>query len=744
MKDNAEADFDPFNIDEALGPIMAVTGAETVDRDKSIPDVISEEDAVAELIGEIDDALDYMSEFHEKWEEAQKYFDGGVDLPTVEGRSKAVATAVANAVRGVMPSMMRTLCSTGAIVEYLPHTRLSASIAAAQTLYVNQLFQRAGGYTILSNIGTNACLKGMGPVKWYFKKRGVPKYITMTGVLQPQYERLVNDPNIKVLSVEPRTIQLDPDMGGQADPAAAPQGAIEIPVYDCEIGYIEVDGEIVVESIPLPDFFISRNATDCDDARVVGHRRNMRVGDLMQLGIPYEKLEDLDDYDPEVSDGGQAEATKRRKAAKDNEAQSADPMMKQVMVTEVYASFDIDGMGVPQIWRFLLGGTNRELLLRERASRVQMCIGRIDFIPHAAIGGSIHDRAKQDQDTITSVLRGTLDNLHMSNNRRLAIHENLVNIADVMSPKIGAPIRVRQSGQIQEIGVQAQIGASLPLLQYLGAEAQTRVGVTAAAMGLDPDALQSTDKDAVRNTIQLSQGQIELFVRNLAQSLMPLFKGLLELSMWHKSRYQNVLVGEQAIPIDQMQFDPTYWMQPKVGLGTNDVEIQRANLTMIYQEQKQTMQVMGPSNPFCNMSHLSNTLEDLMRLSNINNPDRYFTAITPEQGKQMAEQAAQAAADAAEKAAQIPDPVSAMLQAEAMKSAAAENQTKLKEVSQQRMKALDLQFNALMANAKDDLERDKLAQQKWLETAKIIGQYMVQPQVDAINAEQEAPRKSVA
>ena len=42
-------------------------------------------------------------------------------------------------------------------------------------------------------------------------------------------------------------------------------------------------------------------------------------------------------------------------------------------------------------------------------------------------------------------------------------------------------------------------------------------------MGLDPDAMQSTTRAAVQNTIQQQAGQIEVMVRNLADGMKALF-----------------------------------------------------------------------------------------------------------------------------------------------------------------------------------------------------------------------------
>jgi hypothetical protein len=463
-------------------------------------------------------------------------------------------------------------------------------------------------------------------------------------------------------------------------------------------------GKIRLENVPLEQFFIDENATSIQDARVIGHQRNMRTGDVVAIGIDYELLENLDARDPE-DNGGTGEADLRRGYSKTTEQPSKDPMMRNILVTEAYARFDFDGVGIPQLYKFWLGGTNYVLLDYERCQQIPFGIINIDPEPNTIWGKSLYDIMVQEQDTMTSLLRATCDNAHLSNNRRLAVHEQLVNIDDVMNTAIGAPIRVRAAGQIQEIGVQSTISSMLPLLQYLKQDAETKVGITGAAMGIDHDALQSTTREAAANTIQLSQGQIEVMARNIAEGLAVVFNGLLNLSIWHLDRQQIMESNGNYLQVDQAMFDPTLFMRPNVGLGTHQRDEKLAGLNGVLMQQKEIIAQFGPMNPIAGLPQVFNTLEDITKLHGLHDVSRYFAPLTQEAAQQLQQIMQQAQEN------QPLDPGNAMLQAEKLKAELRAQEKLLEFTLNERRAAVERQIRALEFAAKDDLERDRMAQQ---------------------------------
>lgn len=676
----------------------------TVEAQSDAPEPISIDDVEHELSMLVETACNFIDEqFAPGWETAQRYYDGETSLPTITGRSKVVMTAVRDAIRSARPSLLRIFLNADTIVEFVPDGLQSADLAHQQSKFVNSQFFRSNGYTALYDCIQNAMLKKLGVMKFWFDDYTDTKYITLTAIPADEMERVMARPDVQVLTMQPSAAQ---------PVIISPDGA-EIPLFDAEAVVYKQSGKICVESVPLEEFFIDENATSLKDFRVVGHRRQMRVGDAVAMGLPYELLDSLDTFDPELyASAGESEA--RRGYVKVEEPEAMDRMMRLVLITECYARYDLDGTGIPQLYQFWLGGTNYELLEYQRAAQVPFGLISVDPEPATVFGKSVFDVTSQEQDTMTSLLRATVDNAHLSNNRRLAVHETLVNLDDVMNAAIGAPIRVKAPGQIQEIGVQSTISSMLPLLQFLKQDTEQKVGITGAAMGIDHDALQSTTREAAVNTIQMSQGQIEVMARNIAEGLKDVFKGILNLSMWHLPRQQVMEVHGAYVPVDLEMFDANLFMRPNVGLGTGDATEKLAGLQGVLAQQKEIIGALGPQNPIVTYRNVYNTLEDMTKLYGIYNVSRYFSPVTAEVEAMLAQQAQQAAA------AQQPvvDPGTAMIEAEKIKAQLKERELYVNALLEERRLALDNQIEALKFAANDDLERDKLAQTLQIEAAK--------------------------
>lgn len=230
--------------------------------------------------------------------------------------------------------------------------------------------------------------------------------------------------------------------------------------------------------------------------------------------------------------------------------------------------------------------------------------------------------------------------------------------------------------------------------------------------------MQSTDKQAVMNTIQLSQGQIELMVRNIIETgLIPVFRKMLRLSASHMSNIQMLRVKGAVIPVDIANFNANLSAVPNVGLGTASPEQRLQTLTFVYGEQRQYMEKFGLDNPFVSLSQVYNTLEDMVELGGLVNVGRYFNLVDRAAEEEIAKGLAEQAKAAAEQAAanQPMDPTKALLQIEQVK-AELRRQEILAEIHS---KQLELEFDALQAAEGADFKRDELSMKRTLEFAKL-------------------------
>ena len=451
----------------------------------------------------------------------------------------------------------------------------------------------------------------------------------------------------------------------------------------------------------------------------------MRAGDLIAMGFDPEDVMKMGSLDS-GSEMTEAEVFERRGYSSDQSDEDAnDPTMRNVTVTESYMRIDVDGTGVPILHKILCGGTAYEMLDYEPCDEIPFAKFEIDPEPHAFYGRSLAEIVIDDQDAATSILRGILDNVSMTNNPRLAIVEGQVDIDDVMNNEIGAIVRMRQPGAVQDLTVPFVAGQTLGALSYLDGMVEQRTGVTRASMGLDPDAMQSTTKAAVTATVQAAAGQVEVMVRNLADGVKDLFGIMLRLYSKNVDEEQIMRLNGSFIPVDPRVWNATMDVSINVGLGTGREEEKMMGLNQALQMQTMVYQTYGPQNGLVSMTNIRNTLADLLAASGVRNADRYFSPITPEIEAQMlqAQQQAQAEQGAA------PDPNAAFLQAEQIKAQAKMQSDMAK-----------LQLDAQKAASEDDLKRDKMAQDLFIDTAKVYGQYGTAVDVARVQAEQDKMR----
>ncbi len=652
---------------------------------------------------------------------AQRYFDGAVDIGHDEGRSSVVATKVRDTVRAIKPSLMRIFLSTDKPVEYVPTGPEDAAIAETATNFISKQFNELGGYRIINDAFHDALVKRSGIVKAYWDTYEASKVYEYSNLTDAEYSVIVNEDDVDVLEhemVEAMEVELDP-MGIQAQPEPA-RHYLKIS-RRCE------EGKLCLESVPPEEFFVDENARTIEDAYVVVHRTELRVGELVEMGYDFETVSELTGL--QYSDSfSETEDFFRRGYDQDHDDESVlDPSMRRVAISEAYMKIDVDGTGIPQMHKILLGGNDYQLLDFEPWGEVPFAHFEVDPEPHAFFGRSIADLIINDQDAYTSMLRGVLDNVALTNNPQKEVLDGFVNIDDLLNNEIGAVVRVSQAGAVRDLSVPFVAGQTLSALQYFDQEIESKTGVTKASTGLSPDALQATTATAVAATVQAQAGQIEVMARNLAEGGMRrLFKLMLKLVVENSDdEGMQYFAGQSYAPIDPRMWNTGMDVSVNVGLGTGKEDQKLAALNQALQLQMQIMQGYGPQNGVVSLTNIRNTLGDMLAIGGIRNADRYFNPMNPQIEQQLQQQAAQAA-----QGQQQQDPqAQAYLQAE---------QLKAQQKAQSDM--MKIQIEAQKAIAADDRERDKMDQDLLVKAAEIIGKYGTAVDVAQVKARQAEPR----
>jgi hypothetical protein len=676
---------------------------------------MSEDDIQGIVSDAVSEAVDFVEgEISEDRIKAQRYFEGEVDIGEEDGRSKIVATKVRDTIRAIKPSLMRVFLSSENPVEYVPTSQEDVSSADQATKYAHYRFQELNGYTLLNDAIHDALVKKTGVLKVYWEDYSEATIHTYSNLTEEEMSVIVNDDNVTVIEQSTELEMSQDEMGME----------VEIPKYELKISHAKESGKMMIESVPPEEFFVDRNARSVQDAYVVAHKTEMRVGDLVAMGYDFDVVSELsgNSVDDTFSD---AEKFERSGYSEDDEEHSKDPSMKLIEVTEAYMKMDIYGTGQATMHRFILGGGNQELLDFEPWGDVPFAVFEIDPEPHTFFGRSIADLIMNDQDSSTAMLRGMMDNVALVNNPSIDVVEGQVNMDDIMNNEIGSIRRVKVQGAIQANAIPFVAGQTLVAMQYLDDEIQVKTGVTKASMGLDPNALANTTATAAQITAQQGAGQIEVIARNLAEGGMKrLFKLMLNLLVENSCEETMMRLNGQYVPIDPRSWNNAMDVTVNVGLGTGKEENKHAALNQAFQTQMQIWQAYGPTNGLVTMTGMRNTLADMLVLAGVRNTDRYFNPMTPEQEQQLIAQQEQAQGQPQ------PSPeAQAIVEAETIK-AQAKAQTDM----------MKLEIEAQKAISEDDRKRDQMDQDLLVDAAKILGNYGTSVDIARIKQMQNEPR----
>ena len=682
----------------------------------------------------VQDAVDFIeSEISEPRIRAQRYFDGKVDIGHEQGRSKVVATKCRDVVRGIKPSIQRVFLSTENPVEFVPRMPEDVPIAEQMTKYANYKFQQNNGYRMLNDVFQDAMVKKCGIAKVMFEDKTKSEIYSYTGLSAEEFMFLAEEDDVEVLEQTiTQEIEID-EMGVE----------IERPIYDVKISRTVSDGDILITSVPPEEFFVDRNARSIDDFFVVGHRTDMTIGDLLAMGYEEDEIQGLSGTISTME--SEAEFERRGYTIDEDDDESVDPTSKKVVVTEAYMKVDAEGLGIPQLYRFVLAGAGYKMLSYDLADEVPFAVFEIDPEPHAFFGRSLVELVQNDQDAATSMLRGVLDNVSLTNNPGLEVVEGQVSIDDLLNNEIGRIVRVKSPGAIREQVVPFTAGSTLPALQYFDMLVDNKTGVSKAAQGLDPDVLQSATATAVAATMEGAAGQAEVMARNLAEGGMrQLFRLIASTIIKNSDKEEIIRLNNQFVAVDPRVWNADMDIIVNVGLGTGRENEKAAVLRETIQMQMSIWQQYGPNNGMVTMTNIRNTLADTLAAVGLKNSERYYLPVTPESEQQLIAQKQQEAMMAQQQQQQggapASDPNQAFLMAEQMK-AQSKVQVDMAKLQLDAQKAsADQQFKMHELAMKDDLKRDEMVQDLAVEVAKILGQYNSTVNVAAVKAEQDATR----
>lgn len=664
---------------------------------------------------ELEDAVSYIdSDVSPIRAKGTEYYRGDPFGNEEDGRSQVVAMEVRDTVSAMLPSLMKVFFSTENVVEYMPRGPEDVAGAQQATDYANYVFTADNnGFMTTYALFKDSLVRKCGIAKYWWEEVEEVKIEEYSGL---------DDQTLQVLMQEGAEVKI---VVSYPEPGAMPQmdmtTGLPMPVpmiHDVEIKRNTRDGRIRIMAVPPEELILDRRARSFDDAGIIAHRQMATVSDLIGMGYDQDEIEenisstDLDSNDEYLA--------RQPLSTTFGAADSLNPMQRRVLYIEAYMRVDFDGDGIPELRKICCMGSGYTMVRNLPASYIPFVDFPCDPEPHTSPleAMSIFDITHDIQEIKSEIMRNTLDSLAQSIHPRTAVVEGQVNIDDVLNNETGAIIRMRAPGMVQPFSSPFVGQPAFAMMDYMDQMREDRTGMSKAAMGLDPDALQSTTKAAVAATVSASQSRLELQARILAEGMKKLFKGILYLMTTHQDKPRMVRLRNEWVQIDPRVWDASMDVNVNIGLGNGDVNEKINALNIIMQKQEQIMAQFGPMNQIASLPMYIRTLQKAIELSGYKDASSYFNTLPAD--FQMPQEQPQ----------QTPEQVLAQVQAQSIQ---ADIQKKAAELELQREKMI----------RDDDYRRDQLAQDLMLKKYELELKYGTAISTAEITAMQNLDREAM-
>lgn len=566
----------------------------------------------------------YSSDLAKQREDALKYYLGEPLGNEVEGRSSVVSQDLLEVVESMLPSLMRMFTQSDKMVNFEPQNAEDVPYAEQITDYCNFIFNRDNdGFSILHSMFKTALLQKNGFCKVYWKTSKQQKRETYKHLDETQYQALLIDDEVEIINtevIEEEDLQL---------------------FYDVELRRSKEYGRCQIDAVPPEEILVSSRAKSLKDCDFIAHRVTKTVSELVDMGFNRKDVENLPSAEEEVFN---TEAVVRRSyddATTDLEAQMIDPSMRVKQITECYMRADVDGDGIAELRKIIVGGSgynNYIILENEEINNLPFAMCVAIPMPFRFFGLSMYDLLADVQNMSTAITRQTLDNMYLQNNARTMVVDGQANLDDILTNRVGGIVRVKSPNAVTPIQAPNFLNEGLAMMQKIDQLKEKRSGVPNQLMGLNPDTINKshTTAQSVNQMMNSSTQRIELIARSFADGVKDIFKNILAVICEYQDQERIVKLRGQFVPMNPREWTDHYDCTVQVGLGTGnqDQRLQVLQQVLNVQEKMIGMGGMGMVTP----QTIYNTIEAYLQNSGYKDATQFFNNPSQQPPPQPQEQ----------------------------------------------------------------------------------------------------------
>lgn len=583
-----------------------------------------------------------------RWDRAGNLYDGDVvaELPVTpenDERSQFMSRDVHDTVSAMLPELVNVFLSDDDnVIHYRPNRPTDVAGAELATQYVNFLIRKFGTRAIIDAMH-DAMVLGLGAIKVSVVEQVKVVEKTYAGLTPMEFEALTTPPDAESEGMEGYNTgdkveievveHTEREEVAPLDPMLDPMNPMSMPVpqklIDAKVKVIT--RRKVIGFVPLPpeERLIIPSARDLETAKFAAHCRKATINELVGMGYSEEDFEDISGDTFVFLDDAQETRSRDEGGTSDT---PKDPGAREVIYSECYVIADFDGDGVASRYKVCTAGANGTVVKPE-GHEVATVVEEVPWaelcpwpVPHSATGNGAADRVGDIQISNTVLFRALFDSLGQTMFPPRAYNENaVVDDRQLLNtgPGVNIAFTTSPEGQVKELTREFQGQAIMPVVALMSEIRENRTGVSKAAAGLNPDALQSTTKAAVAATVSKAEAQTMLVARNFASGFERLGKLVLKAMVSEPASVDMMqLSNGKWQEVDPAAFDPDMSVYVDTARGRGDKEERAATLQASIEFQ---IQALLQKSKLTDEQKLYNAIYDRMRMVGVADPTRYYT-----------------------------------------------------------------------------------------------------------------------
>lgn len=551
-----------------------------------------------ELVAKLDQNLksgvsNYDTVLSKERAEVLDYYHGKLPKPQHAGNSKYVSMDVFDAVEGCKATILEAFAAGNEIAEFTPQNADDVDMAKIATVYTDYvIFRQNCGYDIFSQVIHDGLMSRVGVAKVYWDK-----------VYEDQEETFENV-DVNELDVKLAESDLQLKDAEETAPGTGMVSGTVVRTLD--------KSQVRIDPVPPEEFLISTATKSLRDTNFACHRVKKTVADLINMGLSKEDALNVpaDGMSDTYSNPDKLSRFQELNTGF-NEVTEYQDQMREVTVHECYVKIDIEGTGIPKLWK--ITKTGKHILSKEEIDRLPF----IPFIPlpipHAFYGSNYASKVIPIQNARTVLLRGILDHTVITNNPRYQVVKGaLVNPREMLENRVGGLVNVTRPDGIMPLQQASLNPFVFQTIQLLDEDKEDTTGVSKLSQGLNKDAVSKQNSQAmVEQLVGLSQQRQKIIARNFAnQFLIPLYLEVYKLVIENEQQAKVIEVAGNYVQVDPSKWEQRTDVTVALKLGYGEKEAEAAQLMGLHQFLSQ-----DPSaQPFYDIPQKYAVISDYMKL----------------------------------------------------------------------------------------------------------------------------------